>query len=117
MRERLCCLSLDRQKHYDHLTACLYIGQPLEQRASGFPLGDLHAVMKRLRAKNGCPWDQEQTHESLLPNLLEESYEYIDAVREADPEHMCEELGDVLLQVIFHAVIAGQCGRVRPVRT
>lgn len=100
---------LDRQDQYDHLTACLYTAAPLEERKR-FGMDDLYAVMRRLRSKGGCPWDQEQTHESLLPNLLEESYEYIDAVREADHEHMCEELGDVLLQVIFHAVIAGQCG-------
>ncbi len=100
---------LDRQERYDHLTACLYAAAPLEERKR-FAMDDLYAVMRRLRSKGGCPWDKEQTHESLLPNLLEESYEFIDAVREADPEHMCEELGDVLLQVIFHAVIAAQCG-------
>jgi tetrapyrrole methylase family protein / MazG family protein len=107
--ETVALLALDRQERYDHLTACLYVAAPMTQRKR-FGVDDLFAVMKRLRAKDGCPWDREQTHESLLPNLLEESYEFIDAVREADPEHMCEELGDVLLQVMFHAVIAGQCG-------
>ncbi|HPJ02314.1 MAG TPA: nucleoside triphosphate pyrophosphohydrolase [Candidatus Limiplasma sp.] len=101
--------ALDRQGHYDHLSAFLYIAKPLEERKR-FGTDDLHAVMRRLRAKNGCPWDQEQTHESLLPNLLEESYEFIEAAREQDAEHMCEELGDVLLQVMFHAVIAAQYG-------
>ena len=101
--------ALDRLERYDHLTACLYVAAPMTGRKR-FGVDDLFAVMKRLRADDGCPWDREQTHESLLPNLLEESYEFIDAVREADPEHMCEELGDVLLQVMFHAVIAGQCG-------
>ena len=101
--------ALDRQERYDHMTACLYIAAPLETRRR-FGMEDLHTVMRRLRARDGCPWDQEQTHESLLPNLLEESYEFIDAVRERDGGHMCEELGDVLLQVIFHAVIGGQCG-------
>ena len=101
--------ALDRQERYDHLTACLYAAAPLEQRKR-FSVDDLHAVMKRLRARDGCPWDREQTHESLLSNLLEESYEFIEAAREDDPEHMCEELGDVLLQVMFHAVIAAQCG-------
>ena len=100
---------LDRQETYDHLTACLYIAVPLAHRKR-FGMDDLYAVMIRLRSRGGCPWDQEQTHESLLPNLLEESYEFIDAVRDADCEHMCEELGDVLLQVIFHAVIAVQSG-------
>jgi len=100
---------LDRQERYDHLTACLYLAAPLTQRKR-FSVDDLRAVMRLLRSKDGCPWDQEQTHESLLPNLLEESFEFIEAAREADHEHMCEELGDVLLQVIFHAVIAAQCG-------
>jgi len=99
--------ALDRQEKYDHLTACLYIASPLTQRKR-FGIDDLCAVMTRLRSKGGCPWDQEQTHESLLPNLLEESYEFIEAARDADSAHMCEELGDVLLQVIFHAVIASQ---------
>ncbi len=64
------------------------------------------AVMHRLRAPGGCPWDAEQTHESLIPNLLEEAYECIDAIRAADRPHMREELGDVLLQVLFHAELA-----------
>ena len=101
--------TLDRQEHYDHLTAFLYTAKPLEERKR-FGTDDLHAVMRRLRAKDGCPWDQEQTHESLLTNLLEESYEFIEAAKEQDAEHMAEELGDVLLQIMFHAVIAAQCG-------
>lgn len=108
-REDIPLFELDRQAQYDHLTACLYVAAPLTQRKR-FGVNDLCSVMTRLRSKSGCPWDQEQTHESLLPNLLEESYEYIEAVREADAPHMCEELGDVLLQVIFHATIARQTG-------
>ena len=64
------------------------------------------AIMHRLRAPGGCPWDAEQTHESLIPNLVEECYECIDAIREQDWPHVREELGDVLLQVIFHAELA-----------
>lgn len=64
------------------------------------------AIMRRLRGPGGCPWDAEQTHESIVPNLIEESYELIDTIRERDWEHMREELGDVLLQVAFHAEIA-----------
>ena len=64
------------------------------------------AIMHRLRAPGGCPWDAEQTHESLIPNLVEECYECIDAIREKDWPHMREELGDVLLQVLFHAELA-----------
>ena len=67
-------------------------------------------VVRRLRAPDGCPWDREQTHESLLTDLLEESYEYIQAVRDEDIDHMYDELGDVLLQVALHTEIARQCG-------
>ena len=106
---RIPLYALDRQDRYDHLTAMLYIAKALEERKR-FGMDDLHAVMRRLRSRDGCPWDQEQTHESLLTNLLEESYEFIEAAREQDAEHMSEELGDVLLQIMFHAVIAAQCG-------
>ncbi|MDO5471813.1 MAG: nucleoside triphosphate pyrophosphohydrolase [Akkermansia sp.] len=66
------------------------------------------AVMHRLRAPGGCPWDAEQTHESLIPNLIEESYECIDAIKAKDWAHLREELGDVLLQVLFHAELAAE---------
>lgn len=66
----------------------------------------LVAVMDTLRSPGGCLWDAEQTHESLIPFLLEESYEYIEAVETEDREAMREELGDVLLQVYFHARMA-----------
>lgn len=72
----------------------------------GARLLDLVAVMDRLRSPGGCPWDAEQTHESLLPYLAEESEEYAEAVRSGDSAHMAEELGDVLLQVLFHARVA-----------
>jgi XTP/dITP diphosphohydrolase len=63
-------------------------------------------VMDQLRSPGGCPWDAEQTHQSLLKYLLEESYEYVDAVDENDRQAMREELGDILLQVYFHSRIA-----------
>ena len=62
--------------------------------------------MDRLRSPGGCPWDSEQTHESLLKYLLEESYEFIESVENEDRKHMREELGDLLLQVYFHSRIA-----------
>ena len=72
------------------------------------PSGIAHAiaVMDRLRSPGGCPWDIEQTHESLVKYLLEESYELAEAVENEDRENLREELGDVLLQVLFHARIA-----------
>jgi XTP/dITP diphosphohydrolase len=66
----------------------------------------LREVMDKLRSPGGCPWDAEQDHQSLLKYLLEESYEYIEAVEENDRTDMQEELGDLLLQVFFHARIA-----------
>ncbi len=72
---------------------------------------DLVAVMQRLRAPGGCPWDREQTHESLKGDLIEECYELNDAIDEQDDAHIVEELGDVLMDVVFHAVIADEQGR------
>ena len=100
---------LDRQPAYDHLTACWVPAVPMEKR-DRYDMDDLVAVMTKLRAPDGCPWDREQSHESLLTNLLEESYEFIGAVRDGDIDHMYDELGDVLLQVVFHAEIARQHG-------
>jgi MazG family protein len=68
-------------------------------------------IMHRLRAPGGCPWDREQTHASLRPYLLEEAYEVLGAIDEQDDEALCEELGDLLLQVVFHAELAGETGR------
>ena len=73
---------------------------------SGSELQRLVGVMDRLRSPGGCPWDAEQTHESLVRYLLEESYEFIDSIDAKDREGMREELGDVLLQVYFHSRIA-----------
>jgi len=67
-------------------------------------------IMARLRAPDGCPWDQAQTYQSLLPNLLEETYEYLHAVNDRDKAAMREELGDLFLQVIFHGQIAQEAG-------
>jgi tetrapyrrole methylase family protein/MazG family protein len=70
----------------------------------------LLAIMRRLRAPGGCPWDAEQTHESLTRYLLEETYEVIEAIDEKSPQHLKEELGDLLLQPVFHAAIAEEAG-------
>jgi tetrapyrrole methylase family protein/MazG family protein len=71
----------------------------------------LFEVVARLRAPGGCPWDREQTHESLRPYLLEETYEVLEAIDSGDDEKMKEELGDLLLQVAMHAEIAAEEGR------
>ena len=70
----------------------------------------LLTIMRRLRGPGGCPWDQEQTHESLRPHMLEEAAEAVDAITDGDPAVLADELGDVLLQVAFHAVIGEEAG-------
>lgn len=72
---------------------------------------ELVEIMRALRAPGGCPWDREQTHESLKPYLLEETYEALEAVDSGDPQKLCAELGDVLLQVVFHAQLGAESGR------
>ncbi len=68
----------------------------------------LRVIMHTLRAPGGCPWDQEQTHESLTPHLIEEAYEVVEAIKNGDRDHFVEELGDLLLQVVFHSEIASE---------
>ena len=75
---------------------------------AGQRLLDAVAVMDRLRSPGGCPWDAEQTHASLLRYLVEECYELVEAVELGDTGAIREELGDVLLQVLFHARIAAE---------
>jgi tetrapyrrole methylase family protein/MazG family protein len=72
---------------------------------------ELIDIIARLRAKDGCPWDREQTHQSIKYGLIEESYEVIDAIDSEDEAALCDELGDVLLQVVFHAQIAAEENR------
>lgn len=72
---------------------------------------DLRQIVALLRAPGGCPWDGAQTHESLRRNFIEEAYEVAEAIDEASPAHLKEELGDVLLQVLFHASIEEDAGR------
>ncbi|HET8679723.1 MAG TPA: MazG family protein [bacterium] len=76
-----------------------------------FTFDDLVAVMAHLRSEDGCPWDREQTHATLAPYLLEETHETLDAIARDDPSALTAELGDVLLQVVFHAQIAREAGR------
>lgn len=73
-------------------------------------LEELIAVIAKLRAPDGCPWDRAQTHSTLRPNMLEEAYEAVDAIDDNDMAHLREELGDVLLQVVLHSQIASENG-------
>jgi tetrapyrrole methylase family protein/MazG family protein len=72
----------------------------------GEALDELVAIQNRLLAPGGCPWDREQTHQSLVRYLIEETYEVIEAINEGDMHKLCEELGDLLLQIVFHAALA-----------
>ena len=82
-----------------------------EPRHGGRPaFDDLVAIMARLRGPGGCPWDREQTHASLRPYLLEETYETLEAIDTGAPDSLRLELGDLLLQVVFHAQMAGEAG-------
>src|SRR5260370_10592381 len=74
----------------------------------------LYEIVAKLRGPGGCPWDREQTHESLLPQLIEEAYEVAGAVRSKDDANFREELGDLLLLIGMHAEIAGSAGRFDP---
>jgi tetrapyrrole methylase family protein/MazG family protein len=83
---------------------------PVPASRGGERLLDLVRVVARLRAPDGCPWDRAQTHRSLRRHLLDEAYELLDAIEEGDPARLKEELGDLLLQAIFHAQMAADEG-------
>ena len=100
-------MEIDRQRTYDH-TVCLYVpAMGLHQRER-YCFNDLLGVMHTLRQQ--CPWDGEQTHESLRKYLIEEAYEAVGAIDEDDMDHLADELGDVLLQIAFHSDIAQEVG-------
>jgi len=100
---------LDRVDCLDHLTS-VYIESIHPEDREKFFMPDLVQVMKALRSPDGCPWDREQTHESLKRYLIEEAYEVVEAIDDEDLWGLEEELGDLLLQVVFHAEIASENG-------
>ena len=100
---------LDRQKKYDH-TCCVYVPAAPFRSRQRFCFEDLKEIMGILRGEDGCPWDCAQTHETLRPYLIEEAWEAVGAIDEQDPDHLADELGDVLLQVVFHASIGESHG-------
>lgn len=99
---------LDRQPNIDHLTS-VYVPRR-EKRTETFDMTPLVDVMETLRSPGGCPWDIEQTHDSLRRYMIEEVYEVIEAIENEDAPLLCEELGDLLLQIVFHARVAEECG-------
>jgi tetrapyrrole methylase family protein/MazG family protein len=97
---------LDRQEDIDHLTS-VFVPKDLDNTID---FNDFLRIMDTLRGEDGCPWDKEQTHESLKRYLIEECYEVLEAVDAKDEDMLVEELGDVLLQVVFHAQIGKEEG-------
>ena len=80
-------------------------------KKESYDVSDLEQIVAILRGPGGCPWDAEQTHESVRREFLEETYEVVEAIDEGNPDHLKEELGDVLLQVVFHAQMEKEAGR------
>ncbi len=100
---------IDRQKTYDYSTTVFIPAiEGYDKKKSGF--GDLMRIIARLTAPDGCPWDKEQTHESIRANMIEEAYEAVDAVNSGDIDAMIEEFGDVILQSVLNSDIAERGG-------
>lgn len=106
--ERLKLHEIDRSPNINHLTSLII--PPADYRRAPASFYNLKQVFSALRSENGCEWDKVQTHASLQRNLIEEAYEVIDAIERADYENLCEELGDLLLQIMLHAQIASESG-------
>lgn len=105
--EQVPLYELDRVEWLDYLTS-LYVPAWTDKKVYTF--SDLLNIMSVLRSSEGCPWDREQDHESLMPYFVEETYEALDAIKRYDIDEMIEELGDVLLQIVFHAQIGSEDG-------
>src|ERR1700704_3686238 len=102
-----------RQKHAKKARKLPRRDKPAKQKplTPGQWFEKLVAVQARLRAPNGCPWDREQTHESLRTYLIEEAYEVLEALESGNDARFAEEMGDLLLQIVFHSQIAQEKGR------
>ena len=103
-------IELDRLPAYDHRTSALIPAAPELTGLTRFGYDQLTAIVRRLRAPDGCPWDRKQTHETLTTNVVEEAYEVVDAIERGDVDALYDELGDLLLQVALHAEIAREHG-------
>ena len=99
-----CLFELDRQRHFDHLTSVFVPASRYTERKKHV-LSDLAELMDYLRSPDGCPWDRVQTHLTLRPYMIEEAWECVAAIDQDDPEHLSDELGDLLFQIVFHASI------------
>jgi tetrapyrrole methylase family protein/MazG family protein len=102
--QRIPLYELDRVDGYGNLSL-IWVPRTDREDIRGKTFARLHEIVQILRSPEGCPWDREQTHASLRKNMIEEAYEVLETFDEDDPAHMCEELGDLLLQVMLHAQI------------
>lgn len=100
-------------QRFNYQSAVGIVPHPLTSRKT-FGYYDAVEVLSILRAPNGCPWDKAQTHKSIAKNAIEEAYELVDALEKEDSEHVVEELGDLLMQVLFHLEIARENGEFEP---
>ncbi len=100
---------LDRTEGVGPLTS-IFVPKMGKKEKKVFDFNDLLGIMRLLRSENGCPWDMEQTHESIRQSVIEEAYEVVDAIDKNDIDGLIEELGDLLLQIIFHCQIAFEEG-------
>lgn len=107
--ERTPVYELDRTENYGNLSL-IYVPRTEDEQIRNRTFARLHEIVGILRSPGGCPWDQEQTHQSLRQNFIEETYEVLETIDDDDPEHMQEELGDVLLQIMLHAQIEEETG-------
>lgn len=100
---------LDRVEGYGNLSL-IYIPKSDNEQLTRRTFGRLHEIVEILRSPEGCPWDREQTHASIRKNLIEETYEVLETIDDDDPDHMKEELGDLLLQIMLHAQMEEELG-------
>lgn len=100
---------LDRLSEYGNLTT-VYVPPTKEEAALNRQFWRLRDIVAILRSPDGCPWDREQTHQSIRKNLIEETYEVLETIDDEDPEAMCEEMGDLLLQIMLHSQMAEEDG-------
>jgi tetrapyrrole methylase family protein/MazG family protein len=107
--QRIPLYELDRIEGYGNLSL-IWVPKTERDDVRNRSFHRLHEIVRILRSPEGCPWDREQTHATLRKNLIEEAYEVLETIEEDDPVHMCEELGDLLLQVMLHAQIEDDDG-------
>lgn len=105
---------LDHNPNVGALTS-IFVPKIGKKDKKTFDFNDIMGIMRLLRSNDGCPWDIEQTHESLRRTMIEEAYEAVDAIDNEDIDNLVEELGDVLLQVVFHSQIAYEEGEFNPI--